>query len=114
MRRLMFALSLIAILTATPLRLAEAAEDLARSLAELGNGVNLEEVDGGVGDDSGATIKADVVDGVSSFGSVDWLAELPGPACSVVPRVILRPDDSRADPTTNSARRRAWLQRFLC
>jgi hypothetical protein len=62
MRRLSFLLSLIAALAGTPLREAEAASDLACSLAELGDGDHVEEIDGGVGDDSGATITSKVAD----------------------------------------------------
>lgn len=46
-------LSLIAALTGTPLRQAEAAADLSRSLAVLFESANLGTPDGGVGDDSG-------------------------------------------------------------
>ena len=59
MRRVIFVLSLFAALTGTPLRQAEAFSDLARSLSELGGAdADLEEVDGGVGDDSGEAIRA--------------------------------------------------------
>jgi hypothetical protein len=54
----MLLLSLIAALCGTPLRQAEAASDLARSLAEVGDQDILEPEDGGIGDDSGVTIKA--------------------------------------------------------
>jgi hypothetical protein len=54
--RLLLSLSLIAALSGPLLRQAEGAEDLIRSLAELGSPALLEEADGGVGDDSGATI----------------------------------------------------------
>ena len=53
MRRWAFLLSLLAALSGTPLRQAEAASDLARSLAELLQAADIESPDGGVGDDSG-------------------------------------------------------------
>lgn len=53
MRRLAFLLALLAALTGTSLRQAEAANDLARSLAEFSQDADLEAPDGGVGDDSG-------------------------------------------------------------
>jgi hypothetical protein len=58
-RRLMFLLSLIAALTGTMLRQAEAADDLARGLGQLASGNLVEESDGRVGDDSGETIKGE-------------------------------------------------------
>jgi hypothetical protein len=59
-RRVIFVLSMFAALSGTPLRQAEAWNDLARSLAELDcpDEANLEEVDGGVGDDAGDAIRA--------------------------------------------------------
>ena len=59
MRRLTALLCLMLSLVGTPLRLAEAADDFARSLAELADAVRIEEVDGGVGDEAElATLKA--------------------------------------------------------
>ena len=51
MRRWAFLLSTLAALTGTPLRQAEAAADLTRSLAELSHLADIETSDGGVGDD---------------------------------------------------------------
>src|SRR5690349_10380958 len=53
MSRIAALLSLIAALTGMPLRQAEAAADLSRSLVELLQSASLEIPDGGVGDDSG-------------------------------------------------------------
>ena len=50
--RILSWICLVATLSGPLLREAEGAEDLARSLAELGHGPLIEEVDGGVGDDS--------------------------------------------------------------
>src|SRR3954466_10527217 len=55
MSRVAALLSLIAALTGMPLRQAEAAADLSRSLVELLQPANLEIPDGGVGEDSGDT-----------------------------------------------------------
>ncbi len=51
-------LCLLVAVTGNPLRHAEAAEDLARSLKELTSRTILEPVDGGVGDDAGETIRS--------------------------------------------------------
>ncbi len=53
---LMRLLCLLAAVAGSPLRQAEAAEDLAHSLGELGQAYSIEEKDGGVGDDLGSTI----------------------------------------------------------
>lgn len=55
-RLTMFLLCLIAALSGTPLRQAEAADDFARSISELGQGDAIETIDGGVGDDIEASI----------------------------------------------------------
>ena len=55
----MLVMCLIAALSGTPLRQAEAASDLARALADLDASGDVEVPDGGVGDDSGATIKSE-------------------------------------------------------
>ena len=52
----MFLLCLIAALSGTPLRQAEAADDFARSIAEFGQGDVIQTIDGGVGDDTEASI----------------------------------------------------------
>jgi hypothetical protein len=52
----MFLLCLIAALSGTPLRQAEAADDFARSIGELGQGDAIRTIDGGVGDDTEASI----------------------------------------------------------
>ncbi len=53
MRRFAALMTLIAALTGTPLRQAEAADDLCRSMIEWLQTANIEIPDGGVGDDSG-------------------------------------------------------------
>ena len=59
MFRLMLFLSLCVAITATPARLAEAASDIGRALADADADAGMEEADGGVGDDSGDSIKLD-------------------------------------------------------
>ena len=88
MRRTMFWLSVIAALAGTPMRLAEAASDLARSFAEVDDGADVEEIDGGVGDDAGATIKSDKTS-VSFGAAVDQLGAPVGCRCSVLTLVWL-------------------------
>jgi hypothetical protein len=67
---------LVATLSGPFLREAESAEDLARSLAELGSGPLVEEVDGGVGYDSGATILAAKQAVTITFELTGFLGEL--------------------------------------
>ncbi len=113
MSRLMFLLSLLAALTGTPLRQAEAADDLARTLAERDNGGEVATVDGGVGDDAGDTIKADASTLALDLAAVDALPAplsltpmLPSPLLVSLP-AQLHP------PPIPSHRRHALLQSFL-
>jgi hypothetical protein len=57
--RTLVILGLAATLCGPILRAVEGADDLSRSLAELGQPPLMEEVDGGVGDDSGAAVLKD-------------------------------------------------------
>jgi hypothetical protein len=111
LRRPMVLLSLIAALAGTPMRLAEAANDIACSLAELGGGGVVEIPDGGVGDDPEAAIKADVRHIPLTIADTDGLSGcliLTPPA----PPRILRPRTGR--PVASLPRRLALLQCFLC
>src|SRR5438045_1551986 len=115
MRRWMFLLSLTAVLAGTPLRLLEAADDFARSLAENDQDVNLEQVDGGVGDDSGATIKPEVVHTgsplISEFFFLalpNFVGEIAGIRTSQLERAV-----ARAGPVCSGGNC-VWFQRFLC
>lgn len=113
MRRVMFLLSLIAALAATPLRLAEAAHDYADAVAESGVGGDLDAPDGGVGDDSGATIKAEKTPSPSPT-AVDLRRELPSHPLLLPTR---RSSGRQADPAPPAAvercRRLSMLQRYL-
>ena len=114
MRDLMFVLSMIAAFAGTPLRLAEAAHDMADTMTEFGAEDSLRVPDGGVGDDSGATIKSDIThapietscDEIAPDGNVRsaarfWLC-LPCRA------------DRFACSASSVPRRLAQLQCFLC
>jgi hypothetical protein len=112
-------LCLIAALAGTPLRQAEAAGDLARSLAELDGGGVVEEIDGGVGDDAGeAIVRAS--DGPCSSQETnaptpdDWPRITPAAVGSLSPRHPTGPGDRPTSRTSvDSSRRHAWLHRFL-
>lgn len=116
MLRVAASLSLLVALTSTPLRQAEAAADLARSLAAAIEPAGLETPDGGVGDDSGDAL----VDGSHPSLVVPPLAAVD-PPCPPPPRVgaPLDPDQTaslreRVWPPTQPPRlRHAWLQFFL-
>jgi hypothetical protein len=110
----MVLLSLIAALAGTPMRLAEAADDIACSLAELGGGGVVEIPDGGVGDDPEAAIRADVRHLAYTFADADGLSGCPILAPPFPPR-ILRPQAGRPTrPAVSLPRRLALLQCFLC
>ncbi len=110
----MFLLSLIAVLAGTPLRLAEAADDLARSFAEADGGVGLEGVDGGVGDDSDATIKVEKTIAPIAVADHDLLTALAWMAPLATERLPWFTADSPSRLPANSQRRHALLQCFLC
>ncbi len=61
MKRALVLLSLLAALSATPLRQAEAAADLCRSVADRDTSGDLDLADGGVGDDRAETITPKVI-----------------------------------------------------
>lgn len=116
LRLLFLGTCLIAALTGTPLRQVEAAEDLARSLAQWAGEHVFEVVDGGVGDDAGDTVLNHGSDdflalpALSSTLSAGWFVPpAPAPTGAALER------RSRIDqvPTAAPGRRWAWLQRFL-
>lgn len=109
--RVMFALSLIAVLSATPARQVEAAADLARTMAEVGEGSRCEEVDGGVGDDSLEATRGELPTDVMAELIPAWSGTapralpdclIPNPSCSPV-----APRDP--DPPPRGADRQARL-----
>jgi hypothetical protein len=118
-RPTMLVLCLIAAMAGTPLRQAEAAGDLARSLAELDDGAVLEEIDGLVGDDAGEAIVSPAKDAglwqaTDVPNSDDWTAFSTAAGRSLSPgqpfgrtvRPTCRTSVASIDP-------HAWLQRFL-
>jgi len=117
-RPLMLRLCLIAALLGPPLRQAEAADDLARTIAEFGIGPIVETIDGGVGDDLDEAVLQAGAD----------IQPIPAAVLPIAPEWNITPllpavtppgsrDRLRADWTpslpADSARRHAWLQCFL-
>lgn len=114
MRRALFLLSLIAACAGPSLRLAEAADDLGRAPASLGADRPVGEEDGGVGDDSGETIRDEPVGAPAVDGAGDMMLAWVTP-----PMIGPSPPPGRAAnplewPRAEAPRRLAWLQRFLC
>ena len=114
MNRALSLLGLIAALAGTPLRLAEAADDLARAAEGRAGDIDVEQADGGVGDDSGASIKAasthvpepsDLTSGAPAF--------LP-PFQSLSAQAVREAMTPPHRPPHGLARRLASLQTFLC
>jgi len=114
----MFLLCLIAALSGTPLRQAEAANDFARSVAEFGPGDLIETIDGGVGDDQEASILK------ASGDSYPFAAAIPAAmtvvhfappiaASSFTAAGDIRRTDQCRSLSASSGRRFAWLQCFL-
>jgi hypothetical protein len=117
-RPTMFLMCLIAALSGTPLRQAEAASDFARSLADRADDPCIETIDGGVGDDSGDTI-LNVRCDLDSSGAM-----IPVAMADVFlsPRLatVSCPGDGHEPPpdwvatlSAGSRREHAWLQCFL-
>jgi hypothetical protein len=114
LRHLMFVLNLIAALAGTPLRMAEAAHDFACSVAESGVDYVMEVPDGGVGDDSDATIKAEFTNTPDTNTSASILT---GWVCLPLPssgHILDRQADPSLPPVVKLLRRLARLQSFLC
>jgi hypothetical protein len=108
---------LIAALSGTPLRQAEAASDLARALAERDGGRDLETIDDGVGDDSETSIRSAGDDAQSLTAAlIQAITDSPRE-----PLIAARPHplvvDRRAHPDgwlqAAHAQRLTWLQCFL-
>jgi hypothetical protein len=111
----MLFLSLAIAFTATPARLAEAASDIGRELADADADAGTEEADGGVGDDAGDTIKLDKTQVLAADGMVDCHPEPALPVCAP-----FRAHHSQAanDPPARAApsasRRQSLLERYQC
>jgi hypothetical protein len=112
--RIWFLLTLIVAFVGTPFRLAEAASDLARSMVEAAEVGAIEVLDGGVGDDSGESIRSDLVhfavEGTLSDDLTGCSPFVPAPR-----RDCLRLcDPPLARAPSGSTRRHVLLERFLC
>ena len=106
-------LSLIAALAGTPLRQAEAAHDWAAALSDLGKDNLLAEIDGGIGDDPGDTIRADVAH-TSIVLPIN--NDLPTPSHLTLPapaHILQTPGRRPPGDPMPSRRRLLLLQRFL-
>src|SRR5262245_24842200 len=110
-------LCLLAALTGAPLRQAEAADDLSRSLAELLQPATIEPLDGGVGDDPGVgTLEAACHDQMASGRDAEPAAVASLPPLLTAhfsPREARRRREHAPWPPPASNRHHAWLQLFL-
>src|SRR4051794_21447266 len=116
MRRLAALMTLIAALTGTPLRQAEAADDFCRSMFESQQSANIEIPDGGVGDDSGVG----TLSGTHTSSLADpfaWAAPLLLPPVSAESPATPGEVEALRDvvwwPPNPPNVRHAWLQTFL-
>lgn len=107
-------LSLLVALAGTPLRFAEAADDMACSLGEVGGGDVIEVPDGGVGDDSGVTIGADVAHPPIAPTTAEALPGSFTPPARAILHALARRDDRPTRAGGGLPRRLAMLQCFLC
>ncbi len=103
----MFLLGLLAALASTPLRLVEAASDQARTIAELDGHSTIEPIDGGVGDDSDASLRADPLNLVPSIAF-----DTPG-FLTIGSSIALEPDRGMASSVDRPPRLRWSLRRRL-
>jgi len=117
-RLTMFLLCLIAALSGTPLRQAEAANDFARSFGEFAQGHAIETIDGGVGDDKEVSIPNASGDTYSlaatillAMSDVDFISSR---SVASLPNIgDHRQADLSGSLPASSDRRFAWLQCFL-
>jgi hypothetical protein len=117
-RLTMFLLCLTAVVSGTALRQAEAADDFARSHGEFGRGQVIEMIDGGIGDDSGATIlraggDTHSLPAMIMMATADAFLTLLLPASTCLNVDDRRSRDRLASLPAGSAERHAWLQCFL-
>ena len=114
LRHLMLLFSLIAVLSGTPLRLVEAADDLGRFLAESALEGGLQEIDGGVGDDSGVAIRSVVLQISITSNVLDlmptWVTRVGLPWPSDLPQTIPPPPRH----SQSLLRRHLMILCFLC
>jgi hypothetical protein len=116
LHRLMLLLCLCCAGSGSALRQAEAADDLARSLAESGSVDGIEDADGGVGDDDGSAILENASGRLASSLAIPFDADDTTRASNVAALFFLRSGVRRLVGATlsyPSRLRLAWLQRFL-
>jgi hypothetical protein len=113
-QHVLYLLTLIAALSATPLRQAEAAADFARSLSDSESAANIEVTDGGVGDDRAEAITAKFPDQDLTPHSFPgyFQSQSPVDSCNLSQTHANQADPPPCPPSTAS-RRRALLQCFL-
>ena len=118
MGRFAVRLALLAALSGTPLRQAEAASDFARSAAEWLQAGSVEEPDGGVGDDSGvcartSDVPRELADALGAAGSYVLTYPPPPPAFQgLTPAEAAEYRARVARPQAPPGSRHAWLQVF--
>lgn len=113
MRRSALLLAMLAALTGSPLRQAEAASDLSRLLADLSEAADFETPDGGVGDDSGVGTLADSLGRAADAAADVVLFLLPPPATFIASPCAGEGLRERVWwPQSPPAVRFAWLQTF--
>jgi hypothetical protein len=117
-RLTMFLLCLIAALSGTPLRQAEAADDFARSIGEPGHADVIETIDGGVGDDIEVAVLTAGSD--THLVSASFLLATADvhftPLITASSRINIdvgRPPDLSTSLAIGSDRWFAWIQCFL-
>ena len=116
MSRLAALLTLVAALSSSPLRQAEAAADFSRTRAETFQAGRLEPPDGGVGDDTGESIQSG-----SQVGLTVDLSPSADPLLPPPPQIASRLSPEEAEglrarvwwPSEPPNLRHAWLQIFL-
>lgn len=113
MRRWAFLLSMLAAFAGAPLRQAEAASDLARSLAEFVQPADVEAGDGGVGDDAGDATLAPTPGLVANLSIAPAFPLPPPPASFVLTPAAAEGLWERVWwPQAPPASRHAWLNVF--
>ena len=109
-----FLVTLLVALSGTPLRFAEAAEDLARSVVGPVDEGEIEEVDGGVGDEPEDLIRASIAHESAAPMAFDLATFTPGFVLGREPPSTLRSGVSSPSYPVLGVRVHIWLQCFLC
>jgi hypothetical protein len=112
--RPLFLLSMLAALAGTPLRLAEAAHDIACALPDHDRDSAIEIPDGGVGDDSDATVRADVARPPTIDSSPNLIESALIARESTVVQISASGRERRPPRALSKRRAHALVQRLLC